>query len=101
MLVKSQDGTIVLNNDRVTMYEVTDKWDGRFKVVALVNEQEVAIGRYSTEDKCKAALQMILDCHNMNLLFEQKSETNPRDLFCEYVADQQLGIFDMPQEDEI
>lgn len=101
MLVKSQDGTIVLNNDRVTMYEVTDKWDGRFKVVALVNEQEVVIGRYSTEDKCKAALQMILDCHNMNLLFEQSYEGNPRDLFCEYVADQQLGVFDMPQEDEV
>ena len=101
MLVKSQDGTIVLNNDRVTMYRVSDKWDGRFKVIARVNDNEFVIGRYSTEEKCKEALQMLLDCHNMNLLFEQQSETNPRDLFCEYVADQQLGIFDMPQEDEI
>lgn len=101
MLVKSQDGAIVLNNDKVTMYRVSDKWDGRHKVVALVNESEIVIGRYSTEKKCRETLQMLLDCHNMNLLFEQQSETNPRDLFCEYVADQQLGIFDMPQEDEI
>lgn len=101
MLVKSQDGTIVLNNDRVTMYRVSDKWDGRFKAIARVNDNEFVIGRYSTEEKCKETLQMLLDCYNMNLLFEQQSETNPRDLFCEYVADQQLGIFDMPQEDEI
>lgn len=101
MLVRSQDGTIVLNNDRVTMYRVSDKWDGRYKIIARVNDSEFVIGRYSTEEKCKATLQMILDCQNMNLLFEQHPETNPRDLFCEYVADQQLGIFDMPQEDEI
>lgn len=100
MLVKSQDGTAVLNNDRVTMYRVSDKWDGRPKVVALIGEHEIVIGRYSTEGKCKVALQMILDCHNMNLLFESRVD-NPRDLFCEYVADQQLGAFDMPQEDEI
>ena len=83
------------------MYRVSDKWDGRFKAIARVNDNEFVIGRYSTEEKCKEALQMLLDCYNMNLLFEQQSETNPRDLFCEYVADQQLGIFDMPQEDEI
>ena len=101
MLVKSQDGTIVLNNDNVDMYLVSDRWDGRFKVIARVKGTEFVIGRYSTKEKCRETLQMILDCHNMNLLFEQQSETNPRDLFCEYVADQQLGIFDMPQEDEL
>ena len=37
----------------------------------------------------------------MNLLFERGQDENPRDLVCEYVADQPLGVFKMPQEDEI
>lgn len=37
----------------------------------------------------------------MNLLFERGQDENPRDLVCEYVADQPLGVFEMPQEDEI
>lgn len=101
MFVKSQDGTIVLNNDKVTIYRISDRWDGRYKVVARVNDNEFVIGRYSTEEKSKIVLQMISDCHNMNLLFEQCPKTNPRDLFCEYVADQPLGVFEMPQEEEV
>lgn len=101
MLVKSQDGTIVLNNDRVTMYRILERGDGRSNIIARVNDMEFLAGQYSTKEKCKKILQMILDCHNMNLLFEQQSETNPRELFCDYVADQQLGLFEMPQEDEV
>lgn len=101
MFVKSQDGTVVLNNDNVDIYLVSDRWDERFKVLARVKGTEFVIGKYSTKEKCKETLQMILDCHNMNLLFEQKLGTNIRELFCDYVADQQLGLFEMPQEDEV
>jgi hypothetical protein len=44
---------------------------------------------------------MLMDCYTMNLLFERGQDENPRDLVCEYVADQPLGVFEMPQEDEI
>ena len=42
-----------------------------------------------------------MDCYTMNLLFARGQDENPRDLVCEYVADQPLGVFEMPQEDEI
>jgi hypothetical protein len=101
MLVKSQDGIIALNNDNVDMYRVSDKWDGRFKVIARVNDNEFVIGRYSSKEKCAMAISMILDCYTMNLLFMRGQDENPRDLFDDYVADQPLGVFEMPQEDEI
>lgn len=101
MFVKSQDGAVVLNNDKVTKYETTDKYDGRYKVTALVEEQNIVIGRYSTKEKCRMAISMLMDCHTMNLLFERGQDENPRDLVCEYVANQPLGVFEMPQEDEI
>ena len=101
MLVKSQDGTIVLNNDNVDMYLVSDRWDGRFKVIARMKGTEFVIGRYSSEEKCAMAISMILDCYTMNLLFMRGQDKNPRDLFDDYVADQPLGVFEMPQEDEI
>lgn len=100
MLVKAQDGTIVLNNDKVTEYLVSDKWDGRFKVIAIVEGNQAVVGRYSTKDKCIAALEMLLECQTMNLLFAM-GEENPRNLCCGYVADQPLGVFEMPQEDEV
>lgn len=101
MLVKSQDGAVVLNNDTVTMYRISDKWDGRFKVIARVNDNEFVIGRYSSKEKCATAISMILDCYTMNSLFMRGQDENPRDLFDDYVADQPLGVFEMPQEDEI
>ena len=94
MFVKSQDGAVVLNNDKVTEYS-TDK------VAALVGENRVVIGRYSTKEKCRMAISMLMDCYTMNLLFDRGQDENPRDLVCEYVADQPLGVFEMPQEDEI
>lgn len=100
MFVKSQDGAVVLNNDKVSKYETTDKYDGRYKVTALVEEQNIVIGRYSTKEKCRMAISMLLDCYTMNLMFDRGDE-NPRDLVCDYVADQPLGIFEMPQEDEV
>ena len=101
MFVKSQDGAVVLNNDRVTEYSTDSKYDGRYKVAALVGENRVVIGRYSTKEKCRMAISMLMDCYTMNLLFERGQDENPRDLVCEYVADQPLGVFEMPQEDEI
>lgn len=101
MFVKSQDGAVVLNNDKVTEYETTDKYDGRYKVTALVEEQNIVIGRYSTKEKCRMAISMLMDCYTMNLLFERGQDENPRDLVCDYVADQPLGIFEMPQESEV
>lgn len=101
MFVKSQDGAVVLNNDRVTEYSTDSKYDGRYKVTALVGENRVVIGRYSTKEKCRMAISMLMDCYTMNLLFERGQDENPRDLVCEYVADQPLGVFEMPQEDEI
>lgn len=53
------------------------------------------------ERKCRMAISMLMDCYTMNLLFERGQDENPRDLVCEYVADQPLGVFEMPQEDEI
>lgn len=100
MFVKSQDGAVVLNNDKVSKYETTDKYDGRYKVTALVEEQNIVIGRYSTKEKCRMAISMLLDCYTMNLMFDRGDE-NPRDLVCDYVADQPLGIFEMPQESEV
>jgi len=100
MFVKSQDGAVVLNNDRVTEYSTDSKYDGRYKVAALVGENRVVIGRYSTKEKCRMAISMLMDCYTMNLLFERGQDENPRDLVCEYVADQPLGVFEMPQEDE-
>ena len=38
MFVKSQDGAVVLNNDKVTEYSTDSKYDGRYKVAALVGE---------------------------------------------------------------
>ena len=101
MFVKSQDGAVVLNNDKVTEYSTDSKYDGRYKVAALVGENRVVIGRYSTKEKCRMAISMLMDCYTMNLLFERGQDENPRDLVCEYVADQPLGVFEMPQEDEI
>ena len=101
MFVKSQDGAVVLNNDKVTEYSTDSKYDGRYKVAALVGENRVVIGRYSTKEKCRMAISMLVDCYTMNLLFERGQDENPRDLVCEYVADQPLGVFEMPQEDEI
>lgn len=101
MFVKSQDGAAVLNNDKVTEYSTDSKYDGRYKVAALVGENRVVIGRYSTKEKCRMAISMLMDCYTMNLLFERGQDENPRDLVCEYVADQPLGVFEMPQEDEI
>lgn len=51
MFVKSQDGAVVLNNDKVTEYSTDSKYDGRYKVAALVGENRVVIGRYSTKEK--------------------------------------------------
>ena len=96
-----QDGAVVLNNDKVTEYSTDSKYDGRYKVAALVGENRVVIGRYSTKEKCRMAISMLMDCYTMNLLFERGQDENPRDLVCEYVADQPLGVFEMPQEDEI
>ena len=87
MFVKSQDGAVVLNNDRVTEYSTDSKYDGRYKVAALVGENRVVIGRYSTKEKCRMAISMLMDCYTMNLLFERGQDENPRDLVCEYVAD--------------
>lgn len=101
MFVKSQDGAVVLNNDKVTEYSTDSKYDGRYKVAALVGESRVVIGRYSTKEKCRMAISMLMDCYTMNLLFERGQDENPRDLVCEYVADQPLGVFEMPQEDEV
>lgn len=101
MFVKSQDGAVVLNNDKVTEYSTDSKYDGRYKVAALVGENRVVIGRYSTKEKCRMAISMLMDCYTMNLLFERGQDENPRDLVCEYVADQPPGVFEMPQEDEI
>lgn len=101
MLVKSQDGTIVLNNDNVDMYLVSDRWDGRFKVIARMKGTEFVIGRYSTKEKCTMVISMIVDCYTMNLLLMREQNVNPRGLFNDYVADQPLGVFEMPQEDEI
>ena len=70
-------------------------------LAALVGENRVVIGRYSTKEKCRMAISMLMDCYTMNLLFERGQDENPRDLVCEYVADQPLGVFEMPQEDEI
>lgn len=36
MFVKSQDGAVVLNNDKVTEHSTDSKYDGRYKVAALV-----------------------------------------------------------------
>lgn len=41
MFVKSQDGVVVLNNDKVTEYSTDSKYDGRYKVAALVGENRV------------------------------------------------------------
>lgn len=101
MFVKSQDGAVVLNNDKVTEYSTDSKYDGRYKVAALVGESRVVIGKYSTKEKCRMAISMLMDCYTMNLLFERGQDENPRDLVCEYVADQPLGVFEMPQEDEV
>ena len=74
---------------------------GGTKLLPLVGENRVVIGRYSTKEKCRMAISMLMDCYTMNLLFERGQDENPRDLVCEYVADQPLGVFEMPQEDEI
>lgn len=101
MFVKAQDKTITLNHEKVDEYNATDVWDGRFKVVAIMGEEQVVIGRYSTKEKCAIAIEMLLECYTMNLLFARGTDENPRDLVCEYVADQPLGVFEMPQENEI
>lgn len=101
MFVKSQDGVVVLNNDKITEYSTDSKYDGRYKVAALVGENRVVIVRYSTKEKCRMAISMLMDCYTMNLLFARGQDENPRDLVCEYVADQPLGVFEMPQEDEV
>lgn len=51
MFVKSQDGAVVLNNDKVTEYSTDSKYDGRYKVAALVGENRVVIGRYILRKK--------------------------------------------------
>ena len=81
MFVKSQDGVVVLNNDKVTEYSTDSKYDGRYKVAALVGESRVVIGRYSTKEKCRMAISMLMDCYTMNLLFERGQDENPRDLY--------------------
>lgn len=43
MFVKSQDGAVVLNNDKVTEYSTDSKYDGRYKVAALVGEHRMVI----------------------------------------------------------
>ena len=60
MFVKSQDGAVVLNNDKVTEYSTDSKYDGRYKVAALVGESRVVIGRYSTKEKCRMAISMLM-----------------------------------------
>lgn len=100
MFVKAQDGTIVLNNAKVIQYETTDKLDGRFKVIAHLDKEQVVIGRYSSREKCVVALEMLLECQTMNLLFAM-GEENPRELCCDYVADQPMGVFEMPAETEL
>lgn len=103
MFVKLQDETIVLNNDKVTEYFVSDKWDGQFKVIALVEGRQVVMGRYSTKDKCVIVLNMLLECQTMNLMINLGTiqEFNIRQNCSDYVGTQQLGIFEMPQEKEV
>ncbi len=105
MFVRSQDKTIVLNNEKVIKYMVSDSRGGNFRIIAAegegANYTEIVLGRYRTEKKCKIVLDMLMDCYTMNLLFERGQDENPRDLVCDYVADQPLGVFEMPQEDEI
>lgn len=71
------------------------------EIEAYVTEKfEPVMGRYENAEQCKKVLEMIQECYNMNLLFGQ-GIGNARDLCCDYVADQKLGIFEMPQINEI
>lgn len=71
------------------------------EIEAYVTDKfEPVMGKYRNSEQCKKVLEMIQECYNMNLLFEQ-GIGNARDLCCDYVADQKLGIFEMPQIDEI
>lgn len=100
MFVKSQGGATVLNYDKVTKYRAEYKYEGLSEVVAYVGDEKNVLGRYSTRQKCIDAISMLLECYTMNLMFDRGNE-NPRDLVCDYVADQPLGIFEMPQESEV
>ena len=59
MFVKSQDGAVVLNNDKVTEYSTDSKYDGRYKVAALIGENRVVIGRYSTKENAEWRFQCL------------------------------------------
>lgn len=77
MFVKSQDGAVVLNNDKVTEYSTDSKYDGRYKVAALVGENRVVIGRYSTKEKCRMAISMLMDCYTMNCCLKEDKMKTP------------------------
>lgn len=99
MLIKSQNGRQIINLDNcisigitgdnyiIVFYPFYDGWD--------------KIGGYSSNEKAKKVLDRILDCHNMHLLLQMSLESKTRDLFDEYVADQKLGIFEMPSNEEV
>lgn len=106
MLIKSQNGTRIINLDNYNGICIGNPNESDYTVCVILemdaeHVSQVEIGRYSSEDKAKKSLNWFLDCYNMNRLLEVAPETRPRDLFDEYVTDQNFGVFQMPSDEEV
>lgn len=99
MLIKSQDGKHIINLDNCTSIDITR--DNCIVVFYPGYEGWDKIGEYSSNEKAQKVLNWILDSYNMNLLLQTSHESEVRDLFDEYVADQKFGIFEMPTDEEV
>lgn len=106
MLIKSQSGKQIVNFDNYNGICIDYPNESDFKIYAVLEVDsehisQVELGIYSSENKAQKVLNWILDSYNMNLLLKATPKLNPRDFFDEYVADQKLGIFEMPSNEEV
>ena len=106
MLIKSQSGKQIVNFDNYNGICIGYPDESSFMVYAVLevdseHVSQVELGIYFSETKAKKVLDWILDSYNMNLLLQTSPELKVRDLFDEYVADQNFGIFEMPTDEEV
>lgn len=99
MLIKSQDGKQIINLNNCIKIVITN--DNSITVYYPFADGWSKIGSYSSTEKAQKVLDWILDCHVMNRLLEVTPETIPRDLFDEYVADQNFDVYQMPSDEEV
>lgn len=99
MLIKSQNGTQIVNLDNCISISI----DGNNHIIAFYPfvDGYDKLGKYSSIEKAQRVLNWIWECYRMFQLLKLNSYGNPKELFDEYVADQNFELFRMPNDEEV